>query len=386
MGLDHGFTEVEAQPGSPGARGEGALRPVEALEDALLLLLGDADALVGDVDVYPILIGPAAHFDQSALRRIFDGVGEQVVQNLAQALGIAAHEGQVGGEVHREEVLLRLGAELLHFLLRQLVYPQVAELQLEGASLKAGGVQEVVNELVEAVALLHDDVQALPERFLVPMGVLAAQGVGVALDQRHGALQLVGDDGDEGGFHLLSLAKGGDVPHVGDDAHQSALIVIEGRVADAYRDGPTVTLDVSLHVEASLGLHQRAAGSADVLALAVAQGQHAVAGLADGLLSRPAGELDQGAVEDPDAAVAVKDHYPVGGILDDGGEETFLLHHLLVKPGVVDGDGRLVGEAGQHLAVVGRESPSPRAEDVDHADQLALHDHGQGHHLAQTQT
>ncbi len=58
---------------------------------------------------------------------------------------------------------------------------------------------------------------------------------------------------------------------------------------------------------------------------------------------------------------------------------------LLVEAGIVDRDGRLVGEAGQHLAVVSGEVPTLGAEDVDRADEIALHDQGQGHHLVQAQ-
>jgi hypothetical protein len=122
---------------------------------------------------------------------------------------------------------------------------------------------------------------------------------------------------------------------------------------------------------------------ADAHPLLVDQVQHVVAVTPDGSLRWQAGHPGQGAVKGVNPPLAVEDHHPVAAVLDDRVKALFFLDYLLVETGVVDGDGGLVGEAGQYLAVVGQESAAARAKDVDGPDQLVSHDQRQGHHLAQ---
>ena len=78
-----------------------------------------------------------------------------------------------------------------------------------------------------------------------------------------------------------------------------------------------------------------------------------------------------------------QDHHPIGGVLDDGIQSLLLFLQFLVEASVVHGDGGLIGEGGQHLAVVGRKVHLAGAKDVDDADEVpALHQR-QSHHLAQ---
>ena len=57
----------------------------------------------------------------------------------------------------------------------------------------------------------------------------------------------------------------------------------------------------------------------------------------------------------------------------------------LVQACIVDGNRGIVGKAGENLAIIGREPGALRAEDEDHAQKLALDDHGQRDHLLQQQ-
>src|ERR1035437_1608310 len=79
-----------AEP-SPGALRE----PVELHENVAPLRLRDADAGVVDVDAQSVAVAPAA--DQHAAgRRIFDGVGHQVLHQPAQQPAVGAHHQRAG--------------------------------------------------------------------------------------------------------------------------------------------------------------------------------------------------------------------------------------------------------------------------------------------------
>lgn len=74
----------------------------------------------------------------------------------------------------------------------------------------------------------------------IPDGVFAAERLGVALDQRHGRLELVADHRDERALQLLGLADLGHVVHVGDDVHQPSLAIEDRGVANADRHDAAV--------------------------------------------------------------------------------------------------------------------------------------------------
>ena len=95
---------------------------------------------------------------------------------------------------------LGLGAKAVNDLFGQARQVDVGGLQLEPAGLDAAGLQQTVDEVGEVVRLLGDDVQALLHGCLVPLDVVAEQGLGIALDQGHGRLELVGHDRDERGL------------------------------------------------------------------------------------------------------------------------------------------------------------------------------------------
>src|SRR6185437_5455299 len=63
---------------------------IELLENALVVPLGDADAKVLHSHLRPLLIGAEPHDDRIGPRRIFDGVGEQIDENLPQTIAVTA--------------------------------------------------------------------------------------------------------------------------------------------------------------------------------------------------------------------------------------------------------------------------------------------------------
>jgi len=70
-------------------------------------------------------------------------------------------------------------------------------------------------------------------------------------------------------------------------------------------------------------------------------------------------------------------------VLQDARQALPLLADRPVQPGIVHGDGRLVGEALQYPPIVERGRRRERAKDIDHADEIIPQGQGQGHHLSQ---
>src|SRR5690554_6697045 len=89
---DDGVREVQAEAGPLGAAGERVIDPMEALENALELVRGDAAALVADGEVHLFIVVSAAYDDVAALRRILDRVAEQIVDHLTQPRLVAGDD------------------------------------------------------------------------------------------------------------------------------------------------------------------------------------------------------------------------------------------------------------------------------------------------------
>ena len=109
--------QAEAQA----ARHLGALvEPLELAEDHALLGLRNAEPGVVDVDAQLAARAPAAD-QHAALRRVFDGVGDQVLQQPPQQAAVGAHAQRAGHEFQRQALLARQRRELDLELAQQLV-------------------------------------------------------------------------------------------------------------------------------------------------------------------------------------------------------------------------------------------------------------------------
>src|SRR5829696_2201901 len=91
-----GGHDRQAEPGAAAGGGAGRVGPVEALEDPLGLLGGEAGAVVDDLDGGPGAAveggGPDPDLDRAAGRGVGEGVVDQVGQHLAQPLVVAEHD------------------------------------------------------------------------------------------------------------------------------------------------------------------------------------------------------------------------------------------------------------------------------------------------------
>jgi hypothetical protein len=76
----------QAQPGAAVGAAGGAIGLLEGLEDDRQLVLGDADAGIDDAEGHDVLAGPLDAQRHPALRGELERVGQQVAQDLLEAL------------------------------------------------------------------------------------------------------------------------------------------------------------------------------------------------------------------------------------------------------------------------------------------------------------
>ncbi|EAU64887.1 hypothetical protein STIAU_5392 [Stigmatella aurantiaca DW4/3-1] len=234
----HGAQEVlddgQAQAGSPHVPAATFVHPVEALEDAGQVLGLDAHARVLDAHhAAPVLLGPPDVHPPTG-RGVFDGVVEQVEEHLLDGPLIAP-----GAQVRRH---MQLQANVLALGLRfdRVGGPggrdregHVGEPELHLARFEPGQLQQVLDELGEALGLAVDDLHHLGGHG----GVLQGPGLKclrIAADGGDGGAQLVGDVGHEVLAHIFQPAQFGDVIEDGGAARQ---VPAERRHPDGEREG-----------------------------------------------------------------------------------------------------------------------------------------------------
>ena len=89
MHVDHHLDEVKADAGADDPRDVAAA--VIALEQPVEVGGGNADAVIGDGDDDLVAGQRGIHLDDAAVRRVFDGVGQNIAENLKQQFCIADH-------------------------------------------------------------------------------------------------------------------------------------------------------------------------------------------------------------------------------------------------------------------------------------------------------
>ena len=93
MGGDDGADDGEPEPGAAAGAGAGGVDPVEALKGAGHLVLGHARAVVLDDQdgCLPVEVGVHADGRGRVRRGVGPDVGQEVVEHLAEAHGVADH-------------------------------------------------------------------------------------------------------------------------------------------------------------------------------------------------------------------------------------------------------------------------------------------------------
>src|SRR3972149_9945567 len=113
VSFENGAGEIETEPSAFYTAGvlAGGLETVEDVGDSGA---GDAGALILHADDDVLGAHLAADEDLAAIGSILDRIGEQVEQNLTDALLIGQDDRKARGEIQGELVFIRLGAEAFH--------------------------------------------------------------------------------------------------------------------------------------------------------------------------------------------------------------------------------------------------------------------------------
>ena len=211
--------DAQTQAGAAGGARAGLVHAVEALEDALLLLLGDADALVdhGDAhDVGVLRVQRDAHRDPGTRLGVADGVVQQVAHGGGDEGGVATHPQSLGTTGHEGDLAaVGLDAHPVHGLGDDVVDVNDLRLGQGVALLEAGELDDLLDQDAQAAGLLAH----APGVVAHEVGVVGAglDGLGQQLDRADRGLELVGDVGDEVAAHGLDPAGGGVV--LNEDEH-----------------------------------------------------------------------------------------------------------------------------------------------------------------------
>ena len=219
--LDDFPADGQAESGALGLVGQGVADLLEALENLRLIAGGNADARVDDADDDLGTLEPGAACDRARVCELHR-VRDQVDHDLDDAVGICGHRWQVA-----LDVLVELQAFLFQQRRggRRCAVDDVADrhrlhVPFELAGLDLGEVQDVVDELGEALALADDDLEVVVDlaHRLLHLGVTARyqredaifeallDDLGEAEHGRQRRAQLVADSGQEralGGVRLF---------------------------------------------------------------------------------------------------------------------------------------------------------------------------------------
>ena len=189
--------EAKAQP----ARHLGAfVEPLKFAEDHALLGLRDAEPGVENVDPQPSVAASAADQD-TALRRVLHGVGDEILQQAPQQPAVRAHAERAWHEGEVEAFRAREWRELELQLAQQFFDAEVGEFRPHGAGIEPRNVEQRPEDFFDRVER-GIDIADQP----CPLAI----GTALPLDQR-GHVQT-------GGVQRLQdvVAGGGEEPRLGD--------------------------------------------------------------------------------------------------------------------------------------------------------------------------
>jgi len=159
MRLHQGLDQIQPQASPLSLPVERTVHPMEPLEDPLFLSLRDADPLVGHVDRHLVVVEPPTDPNGATVRRVLDGVANQVGKDLSDALLIRGHQREVLREVNQKAMLVGLEFVPFHQPPGQPRQVHLGIVQRQCPGLDARDVQQVVDQLVEPVALLLDHLE-----------------------------------------------------------------------------------------------------------------------------------------------------------------------------------------------------------------------------------
>ena len=164
MLLDDAAADGEAEAGAALLPGVGGFDLVEAVEDGVELIGGDAATLVGDLEQDGVGGDLDVDADGGGGRGEFDGVREEVGEDLEDAVGVSIEVEGVGAGTGRGVLdddadggLVGHAGHGVGCLLDEVAQGATADLQGSPAGLHAFEIEDVVDEADEAIGVGDGD-------------------------------------------------------------------------------------------------------------------------------------------------------------------------------------------------------------------------------------
>src|SRR5262245_25763292 len=335
--VDELTADVETEAGAPDAARHVRIEAIELLEDAPALGCRDAEPAVADRPQHVVVPALDADVHGPAVRRVLDGVLDEVDEHLAQLLLVGAHGRKLlrRGEIERD-AFREVGAGGVDDARGDHSRVDGLDRQLEPPGVEVAREQEVVDDLGEAAGLVLDDLEQPVARLVADVDVLTADRDRGAVDRGQRRAQLVRDGRDEVGAHLLEGAVLGQVA----EREDRSLVELDRR----EREPELAALDLDRH-----RLRARAVVRHPLRRLGVA-GKSFDGLPADDLGPRQTGDRLCRLVPELHDAFAVEQHDPVCDRLErEGGARPVL--GFLVQPRALDRERRTLGERPRDVEV-----------------------------------
>ena len=99
------------RPVPPEFPASGLIHAVKPLKEPGQILFGYADAVVGDGDIDLLALGAGGDVDFAAVGGVFDGVGDDVHDDLLDALPVAVDAGEILRALEGQGVAVVLGVQ-----------------------------------------------------------------------------------------------------------------------------------------------------------------------------------------------------------------------------------------------------------------------------------
>src|SRR5581483_11808273 len=217
LGLRQAAHDEQADADSAEAAAVAGLALHEAVEDALEVGGGDADAFVVDGDLDPRAVHARPDVHGAAVRRVFDRVLQQLADDDVGRHRVAVRRGQVRGDVRDHRVLV---GQRLERVRRAAQHAREVERPVAYGQLVRPGPraeQQLLDQPAERAGPLGDRPHRGTPVLVGQLIPAAGQRAGEALHDGDRGTQLVAGRGQEQVFGLLELLGRGDVAEVDDE-------------------------------------------------------------------------------------------------------------------------------------------------------------------------
>lgn len=171
----------------------------ERLKHGRLIVLGDPDTGVAQLESDALGIGPHGQRDGAAVGSELDRVGEQVEQDAFELHPVAGHVGNVGRHLHgRSEVTPEVDLETVPRLVGELLHIDLDAYHCNVVGLDLVQAQKIFDEVLQAATVADQTADQVALRGSEIAILAVGEQLGVAEDAGHRGAELVASGCDEG--------------------------------------------------------------------------------------------------------------------------------------------------------------------------------------------